>query len=150
MAVTIQPLRPDQIEAAMAVVIAGGVEFFGRPPVECDDMADLGSHYAAPSGTFLVLLDAGRVVGTGAIRRFEAETCELKRMWFLPPYRGRGWGTMMAEKLFEFARGAGYKRIRLDTTPELEAANRLYRRLGFYPIERYHAGVGTIFMERLL
>ena len=56
----------------------------------------------------------------------------------------------MAELLFEFARNAGYKRVKLDTSPVLEKANKLYQRLGFYPIERYNEGHGTIFMEKQL
>jgi len=150
MAVTIQPLEPPQIEAARAVITAGCLEFFGTLPVDFEDMADISKQYAAPAGTFLVLLDGKRVVGTGAIRRLDAETCELKRLWFLPEYRGRGLGREMAGCLFEFARAAGYKRIRLDSVPELAAANKLYQRLGFYLIERYHEGHGTIFMEKSL
>jgi putative acetyltransferase len=56
----------------------------------------------------------------------------------------------MCELLFDFARSAGYKRVRLDTVPILPAANKLYRRLGFYEIERYNDGPGTIFMEKRL
>ena len=150
MNLTIQPLKPDQIEAAKAVAIEGCFEFFGRAPMDFDDMADISSNYTAPSGIFLVLLDDDRVVGTGAIRRLDVQTCELKRMWFLPDYRGKGYGWKMAELLFEFARLAGYKQVRLDTAEVLERANKFYRRLGFYSIERYNDGPGTIFMEMQL
>jgi ribosomal protein S18 acetylase RimI-like enzyme len=145
----IQPLKSSQIEDAKAVIIKGCFEFFGRAPMDFEDMTDI-SNYVSPSGTLLVLLDYNRVVGTGAIRRLDVQTCELKRMWFLPDYRGKGYGRKMAELLFEFARSAGYKRVRLDTTEILERANKLYRRLGFQPIERYNEGHGTIFMEKQL
>ena len=150
MALTIQPLRDSQIEAAKAVIVEVCFEMFGHAPAKFEDMDEISTQYAAPAGTFLVLMDEERVVGTGAIRRLDEQTCELKRMWFLPAYRGRGYGAKMTEMLFEFARGAGYKRVKLDTLPELEAANKLYRRLGFHPIERYNDGPGTVFMERAL
>ena len=150
MALTIQRLEDGQIEAAKAIIVAVCLEFFGEAPVEFGDMDCIASQYREPTGTFLVLLDDRRVVGTGAIRRLDAETCELKRMWFLPAYRGKGYGTKMSEMLLEFARSAGYRRIRLDSAEMLVAAHKLYRRLGFYEIERYNAGPGTIFMERLL
>lgn len=150
MSLTIQPLKPSQIEEAKAVITKGCFEFFGRLPADFEDMADLSSHYGAPGGTFLVLMDGDQVVGTGAIRRLDARTCELKRMWFLPAYRGRGLGTKMAGLLLEFARAAGYKQIRLDTAPELKTANKLYQRLGFYFIERYNEGHAAIFMEKRL
>ncbi|HUA64272.1 MAG TPA: GNAT family N-acetyltransferase [Alphaproteobacteria bacterium] len=147
MALTIQRLTDSQIEAAKAVIAEGCLEFFGGPPAEFEDMDNISSMYREPFGIFLVLLDGERVVGTGAVRRLDEQTCELKRMWFLPAWRGKGYGARMSEALLQFARSAGYKRVRLDTTPVLAAANRLYRRLGFYPIERYNYGPGTIFME---
>ena len=149
-AVTIQRLSDSQIEAAKAVIAQGCLEFFGRPPAEFEDMDRISSVYREPCGTFLVLLDGERVVGTGAIRRLDEQTCELKRMWFLPAWRGRGYGARMSEAFLGFARSAGYKRVRLDTAPVLAAANRLYRRLGFYPIDRYNDGPGAIFMEKCL
>lgn len=150
MAIKIQPLHKSQIEAAKAVIIEGCLEFFGHPPQYFADMEDIESHYVPPSGTFLVLLDGEQVVGTGAVRRLDAQTCELKRLWFLPPYRGKGLGAKMVELLFEFARTAGYQRIRLDSASELQAANRLYQRLGFYDIGRYNDGPATVFMEKQL
>jgi putative acetyltransferase len=149
-ALAIQRLQDSQIEAAKAVIEEVCLEFFGSPPVAFEDMDAVSSQYREPAGTFLVLMDDGRVVGTGAIRRLDAQTCELKRMWFLPAYRGKGLGAKMSEMLLSFARSAGYKRVRLDSTDVLVAAHKLYQRLGFYPIERYNAGPGTIFMEKQL
>jgi GNAT superfamily N-acetyltransferase len=150
MPLTLQRLTDSQIEAAKEVIVQGCLEFFGKPPAEFEDLDAISSMYREPSGIFLVLLDSEQVVGTGAIRRLDGQTCELKRMWFLPAYRGKGYGAKMSEALFQFAHSAGYKRVRLDTTPVLAAANRLYQRLGFYPIERYNDGPGAIFMERSL
>lgn len=146
----IEPLRTDQIEAAKAVISEVCREFFGRSPLDYEDMDDVGAFYAEPNGCFLVLVDGGRVVGTGAVRRIDGQTCELKRMWFLPSYRGIGYGTEMAQRLLAFARHAGYERIRLDTSPVLEAAIRLYRRLGFRPIERYNDGPCGVFLMKEL
>jgi putative acetyltransferase len=150
MALTIQRLSDSQIEAAKSVITRVCCEFFGETPVDFEDMDEIFSSYASPSGTFLVLMDGQQVVGTGAIRRLDEQTCELKRMWFLPAYRGKGYGARMAELLLEFARSAGYTRVKLDTSPVLAAANKLYQRLGFHPIERYNDGPCTIFMEKRL
>jgi putative acetyltransferase len=150
MCVAIERLSEGQVQAAKGVIAAGCREFFGEEPADFRDMEKVSVEYREPWGTFLVLLDGECVVGTGAIRRLDEETCELKRMWFLPAYRGKGWGTRMAELLLAFARGAGYKRVRLDTSPLLAAANRLYARLGFQAIERYNCGPCTVFMEKRL
>ncbi|HEY1790383.1 MAG TPA: GNAT family N-acetyltransferase, partial [Verrucomicrobiae bacterium] len=102
MTLTIQRLTDSQVEAAKAVIVQGCFEFFGQMPAEFEDMDRLSSVYREPNGTFLALLDGERVVGTGAIRHLDEQTCELKRMWFLPDYRGKGYGRRMSEALFEF------------------------------------------------
>lgn len=147
MPLTLQALEPSQVAAAKTVISEGCFEFFGQAPLDFDDMDDPCSHYGSPGETFLVLTDGQTVVGTGAIRRIDDRTCELKRMWLLPAYRGQGHGTRMAGQLLEFSRSAGYQRIRLDTSSVLEAANRLYRKFGFREIERYNNGPCATFME---
>ncbi|MCC3405959.1 MAG: GNAT family N-acetyltransferase [Microcoleus sp. PH2017_10_PVI_O_A] len=116
------------------------------------DIEDLRSHYFDNSGVFLVLVDNEKVVGTGAIRKLNAEICELKRMWFLKEYRGQGWGWKMAQMLFDFAIQVGYRKVRLDLAKEERQpqALKLYKRLGFYPIEKYNDSSCDIFMEKLL
>lgn len=146
----IRPIREDEVEAARRVISAVFLEFFGHAPVEFEDTDDILSEYSGDDGAFLVLVDGERVVGTGAIRRLDEGTCELKRMWFLREYRGRGFGKEMARMLMDSARQKGYQRIRLDTAPNLEQAVGLYSRLGFHFIERYNDGPGSLFMEKAL
>ncbi|MFN7138320.1 MAG: GNAT family N-acetyltransferase [Limisphaerales bacterium] len=147
--VIIRPLQPEDIEAAKGVIVAGCREFFGTEPAAFEDMDTL-SQYAPPQGLFLVLTCGNIVVGTGAVRSIDQETCELKRMWFLPSYRGHGFGKQMAEMLLDFARSAGYRRILLDTDPRQLAAQRLYQKLGFKRIDRYNDGPCSIFLEKVL
>jgi putative acetyltransferase len=162
--VEIKPIQPDQAEEAKHVVVQVCREVWQLPASQDEvlrqwneigvlsDMDDIQLSYFRNGGTFLVLTDAGRVVGTGAIRRLSDDICELKRMWFLKEYRGRGLGTRIAQMLLTFAREAGYKKVRLDTGDEMKQpeALRLYKRLGFYAIERYNDGPCTIFMEKTL
>ncbi|MEM6752731.1 MAG: GNAT family N-acetyltransferase [Cyanobacteria bacterium P01_C01_bin.38] len=116
------------------------------------DIEEIESHYFGNNGTFLVLLDENRVVGSGAIRKLDNETCELKRMWFLKEYRGKGYSLQMVQMLFDFAIKAGYKKVRLDLANEERQSRALefYRKLGFYPIERYNDSPCEVFMEMYL
>ena len=58
----------------------------------------------------------------------------------------------MAQMLFDFANQIGYRKVRLDLANEEQQpqALKFYRRLGFYPIERYNDSPCNIFMEKLL
>lgn len=110
------------------------------------------SHYLDNKGTFLVLVDDDKVVGSGGIRRLNDEICELKRMWLLKDYRGQGFGKKMAQMLLDFAKKAGYKKVRLDCGDEQKQAQAVnfYKQLGFYIIERYNDSLCTVFMEKIL
>lgn len=156
--IEIKPIELDQVEEVQQVIVAVCHEIWQLPEEmirRYDTMSDLDnlrSHYLDNNGTFLVLIDEGRVVGSGALRRLNNDICELKRMWFLKAYRGRGLGTKMAQMLLDFARKKGYKKVRLDTADEQKQAQaiQLYQRLGFYFIERYNDSSCTMFMEKIL
>lgn len=120
-----------------------------------DSMTDINnveSHYFDNNGTFLVLLDEERIVGTGAIRKLDNQVCELKRMWLVKKFRGKGYGLQMVQMLFDFARQAGYEKVRLDLADEKHQyqALKFYKKLGFYPIERYNDSSCNVFMEMIL
>lgn len=159
---SIEPMQKHQVKDAKLVICTVVHEIFHSPPTEAQalalltryeergelsDMTDYENHYAGNGGLFLVLVDEGKVVGTGGIRKLDVETAELKRMWFLPEYRGRGFGRRMAEQLLHFARSQGYKRVRLDTDKKQHQAARLYERLGFKDISRYNDSICDRFME---
>lgn len=156
--IEIKPIELDQVEEVQQVIVAVCQEIWQLPEEvirhydAMSDLDNLRSHYLDNNGTFLVLIDEGRVVGSGALRRLNNDICELKRMWFLKAYRGRGLGTKMAQMLLDFARKKGYKKVRLDTIDEQKQAQaiQLYQRLGFYFIERYNDSSCTMFMEKIL
>lgn len=156
--IEIKPIQSHQVEEVKRVIVAVACEIWQLPEEAIarydamSDIDDMRSHYFDNNGTFLVLIDDGRVVGSGAIRRLNDDICELKRMWFLKDYRGRGLGMKMTQMLLDFARKTGYKKVRLDTTDKEKQAQalKLYKRLGFYFIERYNDGFCTVFMEKML
>jgi len=158
--VEIKLIQQHQIEQAKQVVIAVSLEIWQGVLTKdklsrYDSMSDIEnvrSHYFDNNGIFLVLVDGEQVVGTGSIRKLDDKICELKRMWFLKEYRGQGLGWKMAQMLFDFALAAGYRKIRLDLANEERQpeALKFYRKLGFYPIERYNDSLCHVFMEKLL
>ncbi len=102
------------------------------------DIDDCQNTYFQNRGTFLVMTDGDRIICTGAIRRIDDETCELKRLWLLFDYHGQRLGYRMMQELLAFARAEGYQRMRLETDQIHQTrAFEFYKRLGFYEIPRY-------------
>jgi putative acetyltransferase len=141
-ALTIRPARTDD-EPALAAIIrrvmpefgACGAGFAINDP-EVDYMARA---YDRPGAAYFVVCDAdGRVLGGGGVAPLddgEPDVCELRKMYFLPEVRGRGAGARMLETCLEKARELGYKRCYLETLTGMDAAQKLYLRAGFRPIE---------------
>lgn len=156
--IVIRPMEPDDLPAAKRVMltVAAGIfdpehpaaTFVNRHSAALSDVDDFQAQYGPPGGLFLVATDGDEVVGTGAIRRLSDETAELRRMWLLEAYHGRGIGYRLIQELFAFARAAGYRRVRLSTSAVQQRAIYFYDRLGFYPIPAYRDTDDEVFMER--
>jgi ribosomal protein S18 acetylase RimI-like enzyme len=116
------------------------------------ELAALPGKYASPKGCILLAFDAGQLVACGAMRPIDDTTAEMKRLYVRPAGRGQQLGRRLAERLCELAREAGYLRIRLDTLPEMKAAQQLYASLGFTSIPPYvfNPVPGTQFLQREL
>ena len=103
------------------------------------ELEALPGQYAPPGGVLLIARDADAAAGCVALRRVDAGTGEMKRMYVREAYRGSGLGRRLAAEVIEEARKRNYKRVVLDTLPKLAAAIALYRDLGFREIGPYLA-----------
>ena len=103
-----------------------------------DELATLPGQYAPPSGALLLALEGEAAVGCVALRPIEPPRVgELKRLYVAPAGRGKGIGLALTEAIIQAARASGYERLRLDTLPTMDAAQRMYERLGFRDIAPY-------------
>jgi GNAT superfamily N-acetyltransferase len=100
-------------------------------------------------GAILVARDGEEITGCVALRRLEDGVCEMKRLYVRPGARGSGTGRALAEAIVEEGRRLGYRTMRLDTLPTMDAARELYLSLGFRPTRRYDANPveGVLFFE---
>ena len=103
------------------------------------ELAALPGEYAPPGGALLIARDADAAAGCVALRRLDAGTGEIKRMYVRERYRGSGLGRRLALAAIEEARKRSYTRVLLDTLPKLAPAIALYRDLGFSETAPYLA-----------
>ena len=83
---------------------------------------------------FVARDDDGRIIGVSTLAVFPIPTA--RRAWIEDvivdePSSGRGVGAALTNAMIDHARSLGCKTIELTSRPSREAANHLYRKLGF-------------------
>lgn len=113
------------------------------------ELANLPGEYSPPGGCLYLAFHKKRAAGCVALKEFEGDICEMKRLYVRPEFRGQKLGRKLAEKIIDKARQSGYRRMRLDTIPRMTEAISLYIALGFKNIEpyRYNPIEGAQYME---
>ena len=101
------------------------------------ELAGLPGDYASPAGCILLAEVGGGFTGCVALRPLQDKICEMKRLYVIPEYQGRGIGGAVANSVISEARKKGYQKMRLDTIESMKAAQSLYFSLGFKTIEAY-------------
>ena len=150
-------MQAKRVVYRVAYVIFGGTrpleEFiaYHESIYELKDMDDIQKNYFENGGIFLGMFKNGEMICTGALRRLDHETCELKRLWLLTEYHGQGLGYRMLQELLSIAKSMEYKRIRLETDPVAQSrALNFYRQIGFYEIPGYSDRTDEVAMEMVL
>ena len=87
-----------------------------------------------PHFTFLIARVNGRAVGCGALRGLEPGVGELKRMFVLPEFRGRGIAKRILRALESRACELGHSIVRLETGAGQPEAIGLYKSAGYREI----------------
>lgn len=94
--------------------------------------------YDRPRASFFVVTRLGRVVGGAGVAPLDGgppDTCELRKMYFLPEARGLGLGRVMLQRCLQRARAIGYRYCYLETLERMSEARRLYEASGFVRID---------------
>lgn len=114
------------------------------------ELANLPGNYAPPSGRLLLIRAGDEVAGCIALRKVDDNTCEMKRLYLRPGFRGRGLGEPIVATIIHEAKTIGYSKMRLDTIPgRMDQAIHLYRSIGFKEIPAYYESPfnDTLYME---
>lgn len=128
-------------------------EDFGRLVVELDAYlrildGDDHAFYAQFNKTnllknALICYENDVAVGIGAYKEFEPNTAEIKRMYVLPEYRGKGIAKAILTELEHWAKEEGYIISILETGYMQKDAIGLYQKLGYTITENFGQYVGV-------
>lgn len=91
----------------------------------------------------VICYEGNNAVACGAIKEYDTETMEVKRMYTLPERRGMGYASMLLAELERWAKELGYKSCILETGLKQPEAIALYNKNGYQIIPNYgqYAGI---------
>jgi putative acetyltransferase len=90
----------------------------------------------------IVAYQKDRAVGCGAMKEYDPDTMEVKRMYTLPENRGQGIATGILAELETWAAELNYGKCVLETGKRQPAAIELYRKNGYKITPNYGQYVG--------
>lgn len=87
--------------------------------------------YTPPAGRLLLAMLEEQPAGCVCLNGHDSTTCELKRLYVRPIFRGLNIGQLLVQRLVEEARQSGYQRIVLDSHISMKKAHTIYQAVGF-------------------
>lgn len=91
----------------------------------------------------IVIFDNDEAVACGAIKAFDKQSMEVKRMFTLPEKRGKGLASAILNELESWTKELGYEKTILETGKRQTEAVALYQKCNYKVIPNYgqYAGV---------
>lgn len=135
--IVIREIRPEdnpQIEA----IIKGCFPEFKIPlkgtAYEDAETPFMFESYQGEREVYYVIANEKEVLGGGGIKPlqdFDANVCELQKMYFSPKVRGKGFGKLMFKRCLQAAKDFGFEICYLESASQLKAAIHIYEDFGF-------------------
>ncbi len=156
-AFSIRAIEPRD-DAAVAAVIRTVMPEFGACgagfAINDPEVDWMSRAYGDARSAYFVVERDGKVEGGGGVAPLEggdADTCELRKMYFLPALRGLGAGAELMSHCLDAARRIGFKYCYLETLTGMDSAMKLYERTGFRRIDgprgaTGHGGCNTFYL----
>ncbi|MBC7438539.1 MAG: GNAT family N-acetyltransferase [Flavobacterium sp.] len=90
--------------------------------------------YNEAKSVYFVIENDGKILGGAGVKQLENEEkniCELQKMYVLSDARNLGLGAKLIENCLQKAIEFGFESCYLETMPNMENAQKLYKKVGF-------------------
>lgn len=107
------------------------------------ELTDLDGYYKG--GALLIGYENRTPIATIAIRNIDGVSCEAKRLYIKPEYRGKGYARLLMNAMLDRSRKLGFKEVTFTTKPSVMSIGYgLYQRMGFEEVSNTE---GTVSMR---
>lgn len=143
----------DIIHTVMPEFGACGEGFAIKDP----EVEDMYQAYDKKSHIYFVAENQDKILGGAGIAPLkgnDGNICELQKMYLLPEARGFGLGKTLIEACLRFAKEQGFVKCYIETTQQMQQAQKLYVQYGFDRINNQmghtgHFGCDVFYLKNL-
>jgi len=104
--------------------------------------------------TVILAYDNDKAIGCGCFKIYDENTIELKRMFVVPSFRGKGIASAMVQELEAWAKEQGFHEVVLETGNKQPEAIAMYQKLGYSdskkPEQNHEIGHSVFMRKRLV
>ncbi len=125
------PFSPDLQPYFESINKAWVTKYFSLEPFDFAQLENPEETIISKGGEIIFAKIGARIAGTVALIPSEEGVWEMIKMGVSPEFQGKGAGELLGKRILEVARQKGATKVRLYTHTKLEAAIKLYHRLGF-------------------
>ena len=129
------PFTPELQPYFESINKAWVTQYFSLEPFDLAQLENPEQTIIAKGGEIIFAKIGAHIAGTVALIPSEEGVWEMIKMGVSPEFQGKGAGELLGKQILEVARQKGATKVRLYTHTKLEAAIKLYHRLGFVSCE---------------
>lgn len=129
------PFSPDLQPYFESINKAWVTQYFSLEPFDLAQLENPEQTILAKGGEIIFAKIGAHIAGTVALIPSEEGVWEMIKMGVSPEFQGKGAGELLGKQILEVACQKGATKVRLYTHTKLEAAIKLYHRLGFVSCE---------------
>jgi putative acetyltransferase len=155
--VLFRKIEPGDNAAVARIITSVMPEFGAGAPgfaLHDEEVQNMSEAFNRPRSAYFVCDVNSQVLGGGGIAPLSGgsdDTCELKKMYFLPQLRGQGYGKQLLMICLAAAREKGFRYCYLETFHTMKSAISMYEENGFRRIPSSlgstgHFGCDTFFI----
>ncbi|MEK7171991.1 MAG: GNAT family N-acetyltransferase [Patescibacteria group bacterium] len=112
------------------------------------DLSEIDKYYSKTNRSiFLLYIDKNKILGTIALKKLDKDTAELKRFYVANEYRGQSIGRQLHSEVLKYAQVFKYKKIILNTTPNMLRAIEFYKRAGYKRLRQQAKNLEQVYFQ---
>ena len=135
----IQSKDEKQVKKLISDILSKEFEF-GHNAYSYGDLDSIDKVYGGEREGFFVLEEKGKIAGTVGVKEESKKTAIIRRLFVVPSFRGKGYGSLLIDRALDFCKEKDYHELVFHAATPMKSAIDLCGSRGFKEKEKLVLG----------